>query len=112
MRLIIRLIVSVLALFIVEYLVPGFHLASIWTAVVAAIVIGIVNTLIRPVLQFIALPISILTLGISALLINVLLLWATSKVVPGFEIANFWTAFIASILLSLVTWFMNLLARD
>ncbi|MGA2910606.1 MAG: phage holin family protein [Candidatus Microgenomates bacterium] len=112
MKLIWRLLVSVVALFVVEYLVPGFHLASIWTAIIAAIAIGIVNTLIRPVLQLITLPISILTLGITALLINVLLLWGTSKIIPGFEIANFWTAFFASILLSLVTWFMNRLASD
>jgi putative membrane protein len=112
MKLVMRLLISVLALFVVEYLVPGFHLASIWTAVVAAIVIGIVNTLIRPILQFIALPISILTLGIAALIINVLLLWGTSKLIPGFVIANFWTAFIASILLSLVTWFMHVLASE
>ena len=74
MKLLMRLVINVLSLLIVEYLVPGFVLKDIWTAVVAAIVIGIVNVLIKPVLQFIALPISILTLGIGAFLINVLLL--------------------------------------
>ncbi|MGA3292078.1 MAG: phage holin family protein [Candidatus Microgenomates bacterium] len=112
MKLIIRFAINVAALLVVEYLVPGFHLTSLTTAVVAAIVIGIVNTLIRPILQLIALPISILTFGIAALLINVLLLWGSSKLVPGFEIANFWTALIASILLSIVSWFMHKLTSD
>ena len=112
MKLLIRLAINVLALFVVEYLVPGFVLQSFGTAVVAAIAIGIVNTLIKPVLQLIALPISILTLGIGAFLINVLLLWGTSKLVPGFYIAGFWTAVVASILLSLVTWFLGRLAKD
>lgn len=112
MHLIMRLAINVFVLFVVEYLVPGFRLASIQTAVVAAIVIGIVNTLIKPILQLIALPISILTFGIAAFLINVGLLYLTSKVIPGFYIAGFTTAIIASIVLSLVSWFLNKLARD
>jgi putative membrane protein len=112
MKLIIRLAVNVFALFVVEYLVPGFTLANWQTAVVAAIVIGIVNTLIRPVLQLIALPISILTFGIAAFFINVGLLYLTSKFVPGFYIASFTTAIIASVVLSLVSWFLHKLARD
>jgi putative membrane protein len=112
MKLVIRLAVNVLALLVVEYLVPGFILRDIWTAVVAAIVIGIVNTLIKPVLQLIALPISILTLGIGAFLINVLLLWGTSRLIPGFYISNFTTAVVSSIVLSLVTWFLHKLAKE
>ena len=112
MKLLMRLAINVFALFVVEYLVPGFVLKDIWTAIVAAITIGIVNTLIKPVLQLIALPISILTLGLGAFLVNVLLLWGTSTLVPGFYIAGFWTAVLASIVLSLVTWFLHTLARE
>ncbi len=112
MKLLIRLAISVFALFVVEYLVPGFVLKDVWTAIVTAVVIGIVNTFIKPVLQLIALPISIVTLGIGAFLINVLLLWGTSRLVPGFYISGFWTAVAASIVLSLVTWFLHKLARE
>lgn len=112
MKLIIRLAINVFALFIVEYLVPGFHLANLWTAVVAAIVLGIINTFIKPILQLIALPISIVTFGIAAFLINVLLLLLASKVVPGFEIDGFVTAVVASIVLSLVSWFLHMLANE
>ena len=107
MNLLVRLAVNVFALLIVEYLVPGFRLANLWTAIVAAVAIGVVNTFIKPILQLIALPISLLTFGIAAFLINVFLLWGTSKVVPGFEIATFTTALVASIALALVTWFLH-----
>ena len=112
MKLIVRLGINVIALLVVEYLVPGFILSGYAAAFVAAIVIGIVNTFIRPILQLIALPISILTFGISAFLINVALLWLTSMFVPGFEIASFTTAIIASLVLSLVSWFLHKLAAD
>ena len=111
MKIILRLALSVFTLLIVEYLIPGFNIADIYSAIVAAIVIGIVNTLIKPILQLIALPISILTFGLAAFLINVALLWLTSIFVPGFEIVNFATAVIASIMLSLVSWFLNRLAK-
>ncbi|MEJ2347945.1 MAG: phage holin family protein [Patescibacteria group bacterium] len=112
MKLIVRLGINVIALLVVEYLVPGFVLANYTAAIVAAIVIGVVNTFIRPILQLIALPISVLTFGISAFLINVALLWLTAMFVPGFEIASFVTAIIASVVLSLVSWFLHKLASE
>ena len=112
MVLIMRLAISVFTLLIVEYLVPGFKLANFGTAIVASVVIGIVNTLIKPILQLVTLPITILTFGIAAFLINVALLYGTSKLVPGFEIANFTTAILASIVLSLTSWFLNHLTRS
>ena len=112
MRLIVKLAINVFALFVVAYLVPGFILTGIWPAVVAAIVIGIINTFIRPILQVIALPISILTFGISAIFINVALLYLVSFIVPGFMISNFLTAIVASVVLSLVSWFLHKLASE
>jgi len=112
MKLIIRLTINVFALLVVEYLVPGFELTSYQAAIVAAIVIGVTNTFIRPILQLIALPISLLTFGISAFLINVFLLWGVAYVVPGFEITSFLTAVIAAIVLSLVSWFLHKLASE
>jgi putative membrane protein len=112
MRLIGELLINVISLLVVEYVVPGFVLANLETAFVAAIVIGVVNTFIRPILQIIALPISILTLGIFAFLVNVALLWAVSFIVPGFEISSFLTAAIASIVLSLVSAFLHKLAKQ
>lgn len=102
-----KIIVNVATLFVVQYLVPGFYLRDLAAAVVAAIVIGIINALIKPVLQIIALPISILTFGLAAFMINVLLLLLASYIVPGFEISSFFTGVIASLVFSAVSWFLH-----
>lgn len=111
MRLIGRLLINVIALLVVAYLLPGFVLADLTSTFVAAIVIGAVNTFIRPIIQLIALPITIATLGIAAFLINALLLWAVAYFVPGFTIDSFVTTIIASLLLSLISSFLHKLAK-
>lgn len=112
MKLIIKLALNVFTLLIVAYLVPGFYFVGLWAAVVAAVVIGVVNTFIKPVLQIIFIPLTIITFGITAFLINVVLLWAVSFIVPGFEIENFMTAVIASIVLALVSLFLHKLSEE
>lgn len=104
--------VNVVALLIVEYILPGFTITNLWNAIVAAIIIGVINTYIRPILQLITLPLSILTLGIFAFLINVFLLMFASWIVPGFEINDFWTAVLASILLTLIGWFFRKISKS
>lgn len=111
-RLIGRLLINIFALYVVAYLVPGFTFTEPTAIVVASVVIGVINTFIRPILQLIALPITLVTFGIFALVINVFLLMLASWVVPGFDIDGFLTAFIASVLLSLVSWFLNKLTKD
>ncbi|OGM59868.1 hypothetical protein A3A75_00985 [Candidatus Woesebacteria bacterium RIFCSPLOWO2_01_FULL_39_10] len=112
MKLLITLTLNVFALLIVSYLIPGFTFDSLWATIVTAIVIGVVNTFIRPVLQIIFIPLTILTFGITAFLINVVLLWGVSFLVPGFNIENFLTAVIASIFLSLISYFLHKLSEN
>ena len=112
MKLIIRLSLNVFTLLIVSYLVPGFSFDSIWATVVAAVVVGIINTFIKPILQIIFIPLSIVTFGITAFLINVVLLWAVSYVVPGFTINSFFTAVISSVVLSLTSMFLHKLSES
>lgn len=112
MKLLIKLALNVFTLLIVSYLVPGFYFEGIWATVVAAVVIGIVNTFIKPVLQIVFIPLTIITLGVAAFLINVFLLWGVSFIVPGFEIDGFMSAVIGSIVLALVSLFLNKLAED
>lgn len=112
MKLLIRLVINIVALLVVAYLIPGFKFESLTATVVTSIVIGVVNTFIKPVIQIIALPISILTLGIFAFIINVGLLYGISYIVPGFYIDGFLTAIIASVVLSLVSWFLGSLIKD
>ena len=112
MKLVMRLAVNVFALLVVAYIVPGFAFVNIQSAIVAAVVIGVVNTFIKPILQLVTLPISIITLGISAFLVNVFLLWGVSRIVPGFIITNLTAAIIGSIALALTSWFLHKIARE
>jgi len=110
-KLIIKLLLNAFALMIVAYLVPGFTLGSYQAVAVASVVMGVVNTFIKPVFQVLLFPISLITLGIGAFLINVLLLWGVSYIVPGFEISSFTVAVISSAVLSLVSMFLHKLAQ-
>lgn len=106
MELIFRWIVNALALLGVAYLVPGVRVETLWTALVAALVLGLVNALIRPVLLILTLPVNIVTLGLFTFVVNGLLIWLVSTMVKGFEISGFAPAFLAAVLLwaaSLVT---------
>lgn len=112
MKFLIKIILNTFSLLIVAYIIPGFEFDSLWATLVTAVIIGVVNTFIKPVLQILFLPLSIVTLGITAFLINVVLLWGVSFIVPGFEIANFLTAVIASIALSFISLFFHKLGEE
>lgn len=107
MNIFINLIVNIISLMIVSYLIPGFYFVDFRALLVAAVVLGVINAFVRPVLQFIALPLSILTLGLFAFFINVSLLWLASEIVPGFQIQNFFTAAVASVVMALVGAFFH-----
>ncbi len=111
-KLLIKLFLNFLSLLIVSYLIPGFIFKSLMAAIVTAIIFGAVNTFIKPILQIIFLPVTLVTFGVAAFLINVVLLWGISFIVPGFDIINFTTAVFASLILMLVSMFLNKLAED
>jgi putative membrane protein len=102
MRLLLRWLLSALSLLIVAYFVPGFYVRGFGSALLAAVVIGLVNATIGAFLKFITFPLTILTLGIFWFVINALMLKLAAVFVPGFEIAGFGTAFIGAIILSLL----------
>ncbi len=112
MKLLMHVVTQVFALLVVSYLIPGFTFTDVRAAVVAAIVIGLINMFIRPVLQFIALPLTLFTLGLFAFFINVALLLLAASIVPGFEINSFLTAALASVVLALINAFFNQALRE
>jgi putative membrane protein len=112
MNIFVGLIINIISLMVVSYLVPGFYFADLRALLVAAVVIGVINMFIRPVLQLIALPLSILTLGLFAFFINVSLLWLAGEIVPGFQIQSFFTAAIASIIMALIGAFFHKMERQ
>ena len=104
MHLLLRWILNAMALLVVAYLIPGFHVDSFYTALIVALVLGIVNAIIRPILIILTLPVTILTLGIFALVINAILILFVSTIVKGFSVAGFGPAFMGGILLWVISW--------
>jgi putative membrane protein len=104
-------IVLTLALLVVSYLYSGIRVSSLPAAVIAAAVLGILNALVRPVLQFFALPITFLTLGLFYFVINGLMLYWTASLVEGFSVRSFGAAILASIFVSILSLILNSVLR-
>jgi putative membrane protein len=108
MHLFARLVVNIIAILIISYLFPRvIRVEGFWAALVAAFVLGIINAILRPVLVFLTLPVTILTLGLFLLVINGLLLWLVAALVPGFQVNGFWGAVLGSVLISIVSWMVS-----
>lgn len=101
MRLILKWLLSALALLAVSYLYSGVQVTSFTHALIAAAVIGLLNMVVRPVLVVLTLPVTIVTLGLFLFVINALLFWATATVLDGFTVAGFGAALIGSLIYSL-----------
>ena len=104
MRLALTWILNAVALLAVAYLLPSVHVAGFGSALIAALVLGLVNTLIRPVLVLLTLPVTLLTLGLFILVINGLLLWFVGSVLSGFTVDGFWDAVLGAIIYSVISW--------
>ncbi len=102
MRLLLHWILSALALLIVSHIVPGFVLTGFTAALIAAVVIGLINATLGLILKVVTFPLTVLTLGIFWLVINALMLELASAIVPGFHISGFGAAFLGAIILALV----------
>ncbi|MGB8954507.1 MAG: phage holin family protein [Tumebacillaceae bacterium] len=103
---------TVAAMWIVAWMFDGIRFDSAWDAIVAAVVLGVINVVINPVFQFLALPVTVLTFGLFALVINTICLLVASSIVAGFHVDGFWTAFWGSIVLGLITGLLNGLWRE
>jgi putative membrane protein len=98
---IVHLVVSALLLVLVAYFVPGIHVTGFFIALLAALVFGVVNGIVRPVLILLTLPITVVTLGLFLFVVNALMLMFTAWLVPGFTVAGLGSALVGSILLTL-----------
>lgn len=107
MRLILYLLVSALSVFIASYIIPGVEVQNTLTIFIVAIVLGVLNTFIKPVLVVLTLPVTVLTLGLFIFVLNALMVLIVSWIVPGFHVDGFITALLFSIVVSLVSWFLS-----
>lgn len=108
MGLIIQILLSAVAVYLSATLLPGVNIKSFWTAILVAIVLGVLNALVKPVLQLLSLPITILTLGLFLFVINTIIILLCSYLVSNFQVNGFWSALLFSIVLSVITWLLNI----
>ena len=107
MNLLIRILVTSGLVLLIAHFMPGVHVAGFTTALIVAVVLGLLNIFIKPILVILTLPVTILTLGLFLLVINALIILLCTNIVGGFSVDSFWTAFIFSIILSLSQSIMN-----
>ena len=107
MNILVQWVISAVAIIVTGYLLPGVHIASFSTAFVAAVVLGIINVIIKPVLLLLTLPINILSLGLFTFVINAFVILLTSSFVPGFVVNGFWWALLFSVILAIVNGVLN-----
>lgn len=100
MRLIVRWLLLAAALLFVAYLYPGVTVASFGAAMIAAFVLGLLNTLVRPVLVLLTLPVTVVTLGLFLFVINALMFWVAASVLDGFQVRSFGAALLGSLIYS------------
>ena len=100
MRLVLKWLLSAVALLAVAYVYSGVQVNSFVSALIAAAVIGLLNAVLRPVLVILTLPVSIVTLGLFLFVINALMFWSASGLLSGFHVAGFWAALLGSLIYS------------
>ncbi len=107
MRLLAVWIINAASLFLVGSLISGIHLGGFGSAMLAALVLGLVNTLIRPILVILTLPVTLLTLGLFIFVINALLFLFVGNLLQGFVVDGFGSALLGSILYSVISWILS-----
>ncbi len=112
MKLIVKLLISTLAVIITAYLLPGVHVDGIVTAIVVAAVLAFMNAFLKPVLIILTIPITLVTLGLFLLVINALVILLTDYLVPGFHVDGFFWALLFSLILSLINSLLEKLVKD
>ena len=111
-RFLVHWLVIAIALWVTAWILPGVHVDSYTALAIAAIVLGLVNALIRPILTILTLPITILTLGLFYLLVNGFTFLLAAWLVPGFNVGGYWWAVLGALIVSIVSGFIGLFTGD
>lgn len=112
MQLLLIWFLNALALLTVAYVLPGISVDGFTAALVAALILGLINTLLRPLLIFLTLPVTVVTFGLFILVINGLLFWFAGSVLKGFEVSGFWTGVLGALLYSIFSSVLAMLFFD
>ncbi|MEI6533203.1 MAG: phage holin family protein [Candidatus Roizmanbacteria bacterium] len=112
MGIIVKLLVNTIAVIVASYLLQGMvRVDSFMSALIVAVSLGVVNMIIKPIISVITFPLTILTLGLFTFVINALMVLLVDWLVPGFQVRDFWVAMAFSLVLSVVSWFLNSLTK-
>ncbi|MEY8780511.1 phage holin family protein [Allomuricauda sp. XS_ASV26] len=112
MKLILRLLLNAIAVVILSYVLPGVGVDSMMTAILVAVVLSILNFLVKPILVIFTLPITILTLGLFLLVINAIIILLAAKLIDGFYVSGFWSAVIFSLLLAILQAILHSILKE
>lgn len=112
MGFLIRLLANTLAILAAAYLLPGIEVSGGLALLAAALVLALINAFVRPILLFLTLPFTLVTLGLFIFLLNAFCLWLTALLVKGFDVHGFWTAVLGALIISLVSWAVTALLSD
>ena len=109
----IRWFVTAVAVFVAAWIVPGISYTSFTGLALASLLLGIINAMVRPILLILCLPLILVTMGIFILVLNALLLWFVSGILPGssFTVSGFWAAFWGGVVISIVSWLLSAFFR-
>lgn len=102
MSTLLNIVLSTIAVFVTGYILPGVKMSSFWVALVVAVVLGLLNSFIRPILLLLTLPINILTLGLFTFVIMGFMVWLTTLIIPGFEVTNFWWCILFAVVMAVI----------
>ena len=108
----IRWLVTTIAVFAAEKLIPGIHCNSVGALLGASLLLGIINAFVRPILLLLSIPFIIVTMGFFILIVNALMLMLVAQIIPSFSVDGFWSAFFGSIVISLVSWILSSFFRS
>jgi putative membrane protein len=108
----IRVLINAAAIWVAAQVIPGIHLSDATATLLAALVLAIINAVVRPILIFLTLPITLVTLGLFIFVLNAFCLWLTSRIVPGFEVQGFWAALLGALVISAVSWILTAFLSD
>jgi putative membrane protein len=107
MKILLRIVLLALVIMALPYAISGISIGGFYPALIAALILSILNLIIKPVLSLLTLPINVLTLGLLGLVINGALLWFVASFVDGFAIASFWYAFLGALIISVANWLVS-----
>ena len=107
-----KILIIALAVIGASYFIPGISVDNYLTAILFALILGIINVLVRPLVMLLSLPIRLLTFGLFTLIVNALMFWLASVLVSGMNIDSFFSAFLGALIVGVVSWAVNLILKE